>query len=52
MLKIESGEIGATVKVKEEILNSSQFERKDLIEPETEEIGPMTLSKAKRLNMN
>lgn len=47
MLKIESDEIGATVKVKEEILDSSQFERKGLIEPETEEIGPMTLSKAK-----
>lgn len=49
MLKIESGDIGATVRVKEEILDSSQFERKDLIELETEE---MTLSKAKRLNMN
>lgn len=47
MLKIESDEIGATVKVKEEILDSSQLERKGLIEPETEEIGPMTLSKAK-----
>lgn len=54
MLKIESGETGATVEVKEEILVSSQFERKDPIglELETEEIGPMTLSKAKRLNMN
>lgn len=52
MLKIESGEIGATVEAKEEILDSSQFERKDLIELETEEIGPMTLSKTKRLNMN
>ena len=51
---LESDEIGATVKVKEEILDSSQFERKDPIglELETEEIGPMTLSKAKRLNMN
>lgn len=46
MFKIESDEIGATVSVKEEILDSSQFERNGLIELETEEIEPMTLTKA------
>lgn len=52
MLKIESDEVGAIVRVKEETLDSPQFERKELIELETEEIGPKTRSRAKRLNMN
>lgn len=35
MLKLVSDELGATVRVQEEILDYHQFERKDLIELET-----------------